>query len=153
MSTEFFLSTFVTLLVIAALAFTFQGVRLTKRALPLRSRGLETDAVVIRVDVRETEERHDDMPVIKHLYTETVRFTGWDGSVREAALPVRNEAEGHAEAGDTLRIRYDPEHPDIAAPVKGSNIGVIGPLLILAGAGLACVAVYLALDIGFSKLL
>lgn len=148
MSTEFFLSTFVSLLVVFSLVFTFQGLRLTKRAMVLRSRGLEADAEVIRVDVRESTERHDDMPVVRRYYTETVRFTAWDGGVREAALPVRNETEGHAAVGDSIRIRYDPDRPETAAPVTGSTLGIVGPLLILAGIGMAALAVFMALDVG-----
>lgn len=148
MSTEFFLSTFVSLLVLLSLVFSFQGVRLTKRALTLRARGLEADAEVVRVDVRESRERHDDMPVVRHYYTETVRFTAWDGGVREAALPVRNETEGHDAVGDSIRIRYDPDRPETAAPVKGSTLGIVGPLLILAGIGTAALSVFMALDVG-----
>lgn len=118
------------------------GIKLTLHALTLRTKGLKTQAVIDRIDVREVTERHDDTTYIAHYYTEVVRFTTWDGQPANAKLPTKNEKEPRGSVGDTIDITYNPDAPSLAAPVHGSSRGIIGPILIAAGAALSLFAAY-----------
>ena len=52
-------------------------------------------------------------------------------------LPEKNESEHRGQIGERIEIRYNPDRPTLATPVVGSTMGIIGPILIVAGLALS----------------
>lgn len=125
---------------ITGIALFVTGIKHTFNAMTLRTKGQKATATIERVDVRETMMHRDDQPVTVCYYTEVVKYTTWDGQVMVIKLPEKNESEHRGQIGETIEIRYNPDRPTLATPVVGSTMGVIGPILIVAGLALSSFA-------------
>lgn len=102
----------------------------------LKNDGVKTTAVVEKVNVRYSVTRHDEQTERHPIYQEIVAFTTWECQQARAALPERNEREGHAAEGDELEIYYDARDPSRAQRVEGSSQGMQGLVMIIAGLAL-----------------
>lgn len=127
---------FFSLFAFAGCIFLLQGLRLFMRSRRLAAKGLRAEAEVIRIDVRESHGRRDDMPVIENYYTEVVRYVTWEGQMVEARLPEKNEEEKRAKPGDVISIVANPDDPAEIAPASGGTTGLTAVILIVAGAAM-----------------
>ena len=78
----------------------------------IRKNGVETDAVITRI---EEQESIDSEGGVDYTYTHYVTYHAPDGQSVEAKL---DHAPWGARVGDTLRIKYLPEKPKFAIIVK-----------------------------------
>ena len=138
-STLFFL-----LFGLVGLLFLGKGILLASSASRLSAQGLETEAEVIRVDVRKRLAHKDQTEYWQYFYTEVVTFTAWDGQKAEVRLPEKNESEVRAAPGDKLMIRYNPDNMTEAAPVKGNTLWMQAVGLVILGLGVVAGAVFMA---------
>ena len=78
----------------------------------IRKNGVETDAVITRI---EEQESIDSEGGVDYTYTHYVTYHAPDGQSVEAKL---DHAPWGARVGDTVRIKYLPEKPKFAIIVK-----------------------------------
>ena len=82
------------------IVFVYQAGKALRKAKRIDAEGVETDAVVSRV------EGHWDVENAASTYTTYVRYTDDRGRLRESPMALTSSAE--YEKGDKLRIRYLP---------------------------------------------
>ncbi len=97
--------------VAVAAVFGYQVYRALKKAKKIDAEGVETDAVVSRVEELWDEDGHSSSS-----YTTYVTFKDPDGVERECPMTLTQEVE--YETGDRLRIRYLPGDYKMVRPVK-----------------------------------
>lgn len=129
---------------LVGLLFLGKGLLLASSASRLSSQGLETEAEVVRVDVRKRLAHKDQTDYWQHFYTEVVTFTTWDGQKAEVRLPEKNEKEARTKPGDKLMIRYNPDKLTEATPVKGNTLWMQAIGLIVLGLATVAGAVFMA---------
>lgn len=78
----------------------------------IRKNGVETDAVITRI---EEQESIDSEGGVDYTYTHYVTYHAPDGQSVEAKL---DHAPWGARVGDAVRIKYLPEKPKFAIIVK-----------------------------------
>ena len=83
-----------------------------KRYTAIQKNGVEADAVVSRI--KETEST-DNEGIRDVTYTYYVKFQTQDGKTVEAKL---SSAPRFTREGDSIRVKYLPEKPNYAIPVK-----------------------------------
>ena len=100
------------LIAVAVIVVAVGVVFTIKRNSAIQKNGIETDAVVSRIDEHET--RNNDGSRETH-YTYYVRYQTQDGQTVEAKLGNASPLIG---VGSRLRIKYLPEKPKYVIPVK-----------------------------------
>ena len=83
-----------------------------KRYTAIQKNGVEADAVVSRIKEIENTDSDGSRDVTYNYY---VKFQTQDGKTVEAKL---SSAPRFTREGDSIRIKYLPEKPDYAIPVK-----------------------------------
>ncbi len=101
----------IVLIVAAVLFFILQAARLVKKAGRIDRVGIETDAVVTRV-----EDSVDPDFMASHSYTTYVEYMDDTGELIESPMSLSHEA-GHS-PGDSVRIRYIPGDRELVREVK-----------------------------------
>ena len=102
---KYYLFAAVAALIVAAAIYTF--IRNRK----IRKNGVETDAVVSRID--ESVSASPDTVDVNYIYY--VTYVSQDGKTVEARL---DSAPGYTRVGEPVRIKYLPEKPNFAVIVK-----------------------------------
>lgn len=82
----------------------------------IRQEGIETDAVVSRVEENYNAQGDGTLSVSYSYY---VQYEDQNGTTHEAILS--KVLQSHYRVGDELRIRYLPEKPKYAFPIKRIN--------------------------------
>ena len=90
--------------------FVFKAKDLLEKAKRIDSEGIETDAVVSRI---ETDLGDEDVSSSEYTY---VRYTDENGIERESVMGIAMDIR--FEIGDVIRIRYIPGEYDMVRPVK-----------------------------------
>ena len=93
-------------LIVGFLVYTF--IRNNK----IRKNGVETDAVISRIEEEQTVSSEDG---VDYKYTHYVTYQSPSGETVEAKL---DHAPGRTRVGDAVRIKYLPEKPHFAVLVK-----------------------------------
>ena len=78
----------------------------------IRKNGVETEAVVSRIEEEQTVSSEDG---VDYTYTHYVTYRNPQGETVEAKL---GHAPGRTQVGDTVKIKYLPEKPHFAVLVK-----------------------------------
>lgn len=78
----------------------------------IRKNGVEAEAVVSRIEEETTSSSEGGTDFRETYY---VTYTSPDGQTVEAKL---DHAPGRTRVGDTVKIKYLPEKPHFAIPVK-----------------------------------
>lgn len=81
------------------------------RVFKIRKNGIETDAVISRIEEQDSSDG-DDYTVVYIYY---ISYRTQEGKTVEAKL---NHAPGRTRVGDQVRIKYLPEKPNHAIIVK-----------------------------------
>ena len=98
---------------IAVSVFVFQAVRILKKAKKIDNEGIETDAVVTRI-----EESYDP-DNLSSSYTTYVEYTDQSGDRIESPLSLASRPE--YSIGEVIRIRYIPGEYELVREVKNEQ--------------------------------
>lgn len=100
------------LVVVAVIVFGFMTVRIIRKAHKIDREGIETDAVVTRMEI------HYDPDTASDTYTYYAQYTDENNEIREAPFALTTSEE--YETGSVIRIRYIPGEHELVRPVKNS---------------------------------
>ena len=96
--------------IIVVCIFAYQAIRALKKAKKIEQEGIETDAVVSRIEETWDEESHSSS------YTTYVEYTDKEGMLRESAMVLTSQME--YTVGQHVRIRYVQGITDMVRAVK-----------------------------------
>ncbi len=113
---EFFAQNYTWIIgILAVLIFGFQAYRALKKAKKIDAEGVETDAVVSRIEETWDEDSHSSS------YSSYVKFRDPDGRERECPMTLTDDVR--YSKGEPLRIRYLPGDYKMVRPVESGSLG------------------------------